>query len=80
MSTQTETNASMILLESITKNQYRIGGPILIMLAAIDRMFITSPSVETRRRIVTHLSLPTLYNLCQITLFVIRNLVFIRHA
>ncbi|CAF3826257.1 unnamed protein product [Rotaria magnacalcarata] len=73
MSTQTETNASMILFESITKNQYRIGGPILIMLAllaamldigynintgsynifccpAIDRMFITSPSVETRRR------------------------------
>ncbi|CAF4610898.1 unnamed protein product, partial [Rotaria magnacalcarata] len=54
MSTQTETNASMILLESITKNQYRIGGPILIMLAAIDRMFITSPSVETRRRSNNH--------------------------
>ncbi|CAF4039710.1 unnamed protein product [Rotaria magnacalcarata] len=54
MSTQTETNASMILFESITKNQYRIGGPILIMLAAIDRMFITSPSVETRRRSNNH--------------------------
>ncbi|CAM2729409.1 unnamed protein product [Rotaria socialis] len=36
MSTQTEANAPMVLLESITKNVYRIGGPILIMLGTIS--------------------------------------------